>query len=140
YGVAVSDLRRVNGLKPGQRIFARQRLTIPRPKADGGTTATSGDIDASAYVRRPAHPGYVVLMGARASWKGVARVDGAVSSEAQRGIEQVLAFWKDGEAHTIDSHLIELLVDVSDHFGSKPIHIVSGYRPPTPSQYTEHSR
>lgn len=138
-GVSVIDLRRANGLKPGQRIVVHQRLTIPRHPIDDGA-GDSPHYDAAAYVRRPAHPGYLELNGATAGWKGMARVDGAVPSDAQRGVDQVLAFWRDGESHSIDPRLIEHLSEVSDHFGGRAIRVVSGFRPETPTQYTPHSR
>jgi uncharacterized protein YcbK (DUF882 family) len=44
-----------------------------------------------------------------------------------------------GLSHPIDGRLISLLGVVSNHFGSRKIEIVSGFRPYTPTQYTPHS-
>ncbi|CAN5729696.1 hypothetical protein BH09MYX1_BH09MYX1_25910 [soil metagenome] len=44
-----------------------------------------------------------------------------------------------GQAHELDPRLLALLGIVSDHFGSRPIEIVSGFRPYSPTQYTAHS-
>jgi uncharacterized protein YcbK (DUF882 family) len=41
--------------------------------------------------------------------------------------------------HPPDPRLVALVAIVSDHFGGKPIEVVSGYRPYTPTQYTPHS-
>jgi hypothetical protein len=44
-----------------------------------------------------------------------------------------------GLTHPPDPHLIELVGTVSNHFGSRRVEIISGYRPYTPTQYTAHS-
>lgn len=44
-----------------------------------------------------------------------------------------------GATHELDPRLLALLGIVSDHFGSRPIEIVSGFRPYSPTQYTAHS-
>jgi uncharacterized protein YcbK (DUF882 family) len=41
--------------------------------------------------------------------------------------------------HPPDSRLLALVGVVSDHFGGKPIQVVSGYRAYSPTQYTPHS-
>jgi len=44
-------------------------------------------------------------------------------------------------AHTreIDPRLVSVLTQFSDHFGGRPLEIVSGFRPHTPGQHTTHS-
>lgn len=44
-----------------------------------------------------------------------------------------------GMAHPIEPRLISLLAIVSNHFGSRKIEVVSGFRPFTPTQYNPHS-
>jgi uncharacterized protein YcbK (DUF882 family) len=88
---------------------------------------------------RRSQPGYVVLVGTSARWKGLARSGKVIRDEARQGIERVLASWRSGERHPIDPRLIHLIIDVSDHFGGRPLRIVSGYRPYSPAQYTPHS-
>src|SRR5205814_10452982 len=44
-----------------------------------------------------------------------------------------------GAAHPIEPRLVALLGIVSNHFGSRKIQVVSGFRPYTPTQYTPHS-
>jgi uncharacterized protein YcbK (DUF882 family) len=44
-----------------------------------------------------------------------------------------------GQNHPIEPRLIALLGVVSNHFGSRKIEVVSGFRPYTPTQYTPHS-
>lgn len=137
FGLDIAELRRANGLKAGQRIFPHQRLVLPH---HGPVAAAATGSAQASYAARPRQPGYVVITGARARWKGLVRTSDGISPEAEHAFEDVLAFWRDGEHHPIEPHLIELLVDVSDHFGGRPLHVVSGFRPFTPSQYTVHSR
>ena len=44
-----------------------------------------------------------------------------------------------GQTHPIDPRLVALLGIVSNHFGSRKIEVVSGFRPYSPTQYTPHS-
>jgi hypothetical protein len=44
-----------------------------------------------------------------------------------------------GATHSIEPRLIALLGVVSNHFGSRKLEIVSGFRPYSPSQHTAHS-
>ncbi|NVL83749.1 DUF882 domain-containing protein, partial [Escherichia coli] len=44
-----------------------------------------------------------------------------------------------GMAHPIEPRLSSLLGVVSNHFGSRKIEVVSGFRPFTPTQYNPHS-
>jgi uncharacterized protein YcbK (DUF882 family) len=44
-----------------------------------------------------------------------------------------------GLTHPPDPRLIELLGTVSNHFGSRRLEIISGFRPYSPTQYTAHS-
>jgi len=45
-----------------------------------------------------------------------------------------------GQTHDIEPRLAAQLGIVSDHFGSKPIQVISGFRPFTKTQYTKDSR
>jgi uncharacterized protein YcbK (DUF882 family) len=44
-----------------------------------------------------------------------------------------------GMAHPIEPRLVSLLGVVSNHFGSRKIEVISGFRPYTPTQYNPHS-
>jgi uncharacterized protein YcbK (DUF882 family) len=93
------------------------------------------------YARKPRRPGYVVLVGTTGRWQGQALTPkGKITGPARKGFEKVLASWRTGSRETIDEQLIRLLVRVSDHFGGRPVRVVSGYRPWSASQYTPHSR
>lgn len=64
---------------------------------------------------------------------------GHLVPSALGGLSKILRFYPTGEKTPIDPRLAALISEVSDHFGGKPLHIVSGYRPYTPAQYTRHS-
>jgi len=93
------------------------------------------------FARRPRRRGYVVLVGTTGRWQGQALTSkGKITDHARKGFEKVLASWRTGSRETIDEQLIRLLVRVSDHFGGRPVRVVSGYRPWSATQYTPHSR
>jgi len=61
-----------------------------------------------------------------------------ISSSTAKSMEKMLRF-PGGASHPIDARLISLLGVVSNHFGSRKIEVVSGFRPYTPTQYTKDS-
>ncbi|MFO0737034.1 MAG: DUF882 domain-containing protein [Labilithrix sp.] len=63
---------------------------------------------------------------------------GKISASTSKAMEKMLRF-PGGASHPIDARLISLLGVVSNHFGSRKIEVVSGFRPYTPTQYTPHS-
>jgi LysM repeat protein len=93
------------------------------------------------YVKPPKRRGYVVISGPNGSWKGLAvGRDGKVTKQGRDGFEKVLASWRTGKRERIHGRLIRMLAKVSDHFGGRPIRVVSGFRPYSPDQYTPHSQ
>ncbi len=63
---------------------------------------------------------------------------GKIPPKALRDFEKVM---RSGEAqHTANPRLVALLGIVSDHFGSRALEVVSGFRPATNTQYTPHSK
>lgn len=63
---------------------------------------------------------------------------GKVSDSASKTVEKMLRS-QAGLSHPIDKRLVQLLGVMSNHFGSRKIEVVSGFRPYTPTQYTAHS-
>ena len=51
-----------------------------------------------------------------------------------------MASWRTGQRGAVPDRLIRLVTKVNDHFGGRPLRIVSGYRPYSSAQYTPHSR
>jgi len=86
-------------------------------------------------------PGHVRLVRGDKSWEGkVLLGKGAkVTPASTKAFSQFLA--PEGvKAHPIDAKLIALLAKVSDHFGGRPIEVVSGFRPRSPKQHTPNSK
>lgn len=93
------------------------------------------------YVKKPKRPGFVKLV------RGTEHLETQVITKRGRlvpgslpGVSKMLSFTPTGAKIPIDPRLVTLLGMVSDHFGGRPVHIVSGYRPFSPRQYTRHSK
>jgi uncharacterized protein YcbK (DUF882 family)/LysM repeat protein len=64
---------------------------------------------------------------------------GRLAPAALAGLTQMLRFYPSGAKLAVDPRLAALVGQVSEHFGGRTIHVVSGFRPYTPAQYTLHS-
>lgn len=64
---------------------------------------------------------------------------GHLAPAALATFSRMLRFYPTGAQIPIDPRLVALIGQVSDHFGGRPLHIVSGFRPYSPVQYTAHS-
>jgi uncharacterized protein YcbK (DUF882 family) len=62
---------------------------------------------------------------------------GHIPGAALKAFERVMR--QGGVTHAPDPRLLALVGIVSDHFGGRPVQVVSGYRAYTPTQYTPHS-
>jgi LysM repeat protein len=153
YGMSLDDLCQANGLRRSARIYPGQRLNIPSP--DGVTSAkfeTQGvqeDVPTTAHERpmqpsksspRPVNPsaasryeampkrkGAVRVIGYHGDWQGqlVDRKNRLVAQSAA-SVSRILA-WPHKDFRMND-RLLTLLAQVSDHFGGRPLRVVSGYR------------
>ncbi|HEY4117177.1 MAG TPA: DUF882 domain-containing protein [Byssovorax sp.] len=158
YGVTVDEIRKANGLFSWQQLKPGQELDIPGlaakpekasklPRAaieakahvtvKPGTQAAKGEGD---YARRAKQPGVVHLV------RGDERYDaqlvgrrGKVNATAVSALGKILRFYPTGARTSMDPKLAGLIANVSDHFGGRTIHVVSGFRPYSPRQYTPHS-
>lgn len=85
--------------------------------------------------------GHVRLVHGDQSWEGKVLVGkgSKVTNESGKAFARLLAP-EGGKSHAIDAKLIALVARVSDHFGGRPIEVVSGYRPKTSKQHTPHSK
>jgi uncharacterized protein YcbK (DUF882 family) len=157
YNVSIEALCKANGVRKNQPIKPRQKLAIPtsegtaskvqdrrteakheaavRPAAlrRAPAVASSAQLPRKdPYAKKPRRRGYVTLSSYTGSWSGYAVLKGGqISAEARRGFMKVLASWRTGDQEKIHGELIRLVVRVSDHFGGRPIRVVSGYRPPS---------
>jgi hypothetical protein len=154
YNLTLSELCSANGLKRNAKIHPGQRLNIPEP----GTTETdatpvsekhdsvglgrdhssAGSIVAASY-RPPAtagavhyeglpkRRGFVRIIGYHGDWQGQL-VDhrNRVVNKSAAAVSKILA-WPHKDFR-MNERLLALLAQVSDHFGGRPLRIVSGYR------------
>ncbi len=158
YHVSVRSIVDANHLRDTKHLKVGDTLTIPTAGGAGGggaaTAASSqakggkGKADAhgragrGSYAARPKTPGVVHMSRLATKEELTLRVHdrrGRTSPTAAKQIEHVMRSQTTGSAHAIDPRLVALIGLVSDHFGSRKIEVVSGYRPYTPTQYTQHS-
>lgn len=169
YHTTVDAIREVNNLRRGQQIHPGLSLVIPEKgkeaaaakkaaqlaekaeakKAEGkaqkgGDKAKKGakddDKHDGTFAKTPRRPGFVRLV------RGTEKLDtqllsrnGKLSPQGLAGLSKILRFYPTGEKTSIDPRLASLIGMVSNHFGGRTIHVVSGYRPYSPAQYTPHS-
>jgi uncharacterized protein YcbK (DUF882 family) len=110
-------------------------------KGDDKSKKDEGDDKGDASLARaPRRPGLVRIT------RGTEKLDlqlltrrGKLSTAALTGLSKMLRFAPTGEKTPIDPRLASMIGTVSDHFGGRPLKVVSGYRPYSPAQYTAHS-
>jgi uncharacterized protein YcbK (DUF882 family)/LysM repeat protein len=93
------------------------------------------------FAKKPKRLGFVkIVRGSDRFETQLLTRHGRLVPSALPGISRMLSFGPTGAKIPIDPRLATLLGMVSDHFGGRPMHIVSGYRPFSPRQYTRHSK
>ena len=119
--VSVDDLRRANRLRRNARIRPGQRLVMP-----GHTPREQMNRDYG----EPDQPGRVTLLR-RSERREVQLVDanGRVLEEGLAVLSELLRRSEEDQAAVrANPRLAVLLARISDHFGGRPIRIVSGFR------------
>jgi uncharacterized protein YcbK (DUF882 family) len=118
------------------------------PKGRGKEKARAKESDrerenekAVGYARKPKRPGFVHLQRGTEKFEGqLLTRNGRLVPAALSGVSRMLRFGPTGAKIPIDPRLATLIGIVSDHFGGRTIHVVSGYRPFSPRQHTRHSK
>lgn len=165
YRISVSDLRDVNGLRPGQRIKPGLSLIIPEKgkieeakkaaalraaKAEAarkaaetkkkGATKGSTKTKTEPFVAVPKRPGFVRIVRGSEHFNGqLITRRGRLVPSALPSLSRMMKHVPSDSKTNVDPRLATLIGMVSDHFGGRPIHVVSGYRPYTPTQFTKDS-
>jgi uncharacterized protein YcbK (DUF882 family)/LysM repeat protein len=115
---------------------ARAAAAKPIVQAD-----SSKSVSWRKYVRPARRAGYVTLKATGRQWQGYAVVKGnRIAAAGQLGFKRALYSWRTGAEAPLDQRLIRLLVKVSDTFGGRPLHIVSGFRENSYSRASKHKR
>jgi uncharacterized protein YcbK (DUF882 family) len=159
YHVAPKAIMEANHLTDVKHLRVGDVLTIPKadaPKAKVGADDKKDTKDAKAKAGKDGKPEHAstTTYAAKAKTPGVVHVKRIATTEevdlkiADHGSKvaptTLKAFEKlmrspAGASHPIEARLISLLGVVSNHFGSRKIEIISGFRPYTPTQYTKDS-
>lgn len=100
-----------------------------------------GKTETPTFAQKPKTPGVVHLRRLATAEEQDIRVGtqrAHVPPASLKAFERLMRS-QGGLAHPIDARLAALVAVVSNHFGSRRIDIVSGFRPFTPTQYNPHS-
>ncbi len=126
------------GDKPGHGADKDKDARKDAVKGKSGKDAAKPE----AFDARAKTPGVIHLKRLGTSEEADLRVTdkgtNKVSATTLKSMEKMLRA-QSGQSHPIEGRLISLLGVVSNHFGSRKIEVVSGFRPYTPTQYTPHS-
>lgn len=160
YHVSDKAILEANHLKDGKHLQIGQVLTIPKveapakaedkrktekakaaPDAKGKDAKEKEKAIAAGFAQKAKTPGVVHVLRVATKESADVRISddrGKVSGTALHSFEKIMRS-PTGAAHPIEPRLLGMLSTVSNHFGSRRIEIVSGFRPFTPTQYTAHS-
>lgn len=142
------DVLTIPGVTPPPPSAAKAKAAHDDAKKDkdhGGGKAKVDDKDKKSapvtWAMKAKTPGVIHLKRLATTEEQDVRVSdkhGKVSPTAVKTFEKMLRS-PSGLSHPIDGRLVSLLGVMSNHFGSRKIEVVSGFRPYTPTQYTPHS-
>jgi uncharacterized protein YcbK (DUF882 family)/LysM repeat protein len=137
------------GEKKGSKEKDREKGSSSSKGADSVKGKARGDAakeretvgKGDKFVGKPKRPGFVRIV------RGTDRLEtqlltrhGRLVPSALPGLSKMLRFSPTNAKIPVDPRLATLLGLVSDRFGGKTIHVVSGFRPYSPQQYTRHSK
>jgi len=127
YQVSVEALCEVNRMRKSAKLKPGQVLLIPGSLPDGGLSKPSHDDDRQPSPSKAPKKGYVELATYTTRYRGlVFDKKGKVAAGAVESISKLFA--ATGSRPRVDPRLIALLADVSEHFGGRPMRVVSGWR------------
>lgn len=156
FRTSVVAIREANGIRPGEPLKVGQCLVVPlddralerhrsrqlpcTPERDDAKPIDRAPPKVDSYAARPKRPGVVRLS------RGGSVFSGRVFDRRRRpvpsaiaAIDALLFDRRTQRTHSTDPRLLEMIVTVSDHFGGRPIQVVSGYREESSNHYTTRS-
>ncbi len=140
-GPAARSRREAGEEEPARKSPANDANDKKRPRRAGAHGAAGAALE-EAPEPRPHHVEgdgetvHAVRLGEEFRIR-VRDLHGHIPGTAIHAFERLM---RQGNAtHPPDPRLVALVAIVSNHFGGKPIEVVSGYRPYSPTQYTPHS-
>lgn len=122
--VSVRELARANRLRPSSSVRIGQRLLIP------GHDAVEEREAAERRWGRPRRPGVLNLFRVATRERLRVRLVGDNGRPRnRRRFAHLLRHRRTNREHLPDRRLMQVLTQVSDHFGGRQINILSGFRP-----------
>lgn len=126
YQVSIEALCEANRIHRHDKLKPGQVLVIPGSLPDGGLSRI-GDDDDDRHSSKPTKKGYVDLSTYTTRYRGVVfDRKGKIAPGTVEAISRLFA--ATGSRPRVDARLIALLADVSEHFGGRPMRVVSGWR------------
>jgi uncharacterized protein YcbK (DUF882 family) len=126
YQVSIEALCEANRMHRNAKLKPGQVLVIPGSLPDGGLSPV-GDDDRHGKSASLPKKGYMDLSTYATRYRGIVfDKKGKVASGAVESISKLFA--ATGSRPRVDARLIALLADVSEHFGGRPMRVVSGWR------------
>ncbi len=135
------------GTKGDLKGLVERASTLDRSGQDrkrGEKTARAGKPngrETTTFAMKPKTPGVIHVHRVATTETFDIQVNerrGRVSPAALKTFERMMRS-PAGLAHPVDGRLVSLLAVVSNHFGSRKLEVVSGFRPFTPTQFNPHS-
>lgn len=127
-GCSITDLVRLNRLREGQSLRVGQRIILP------GHVAHEEAERAASRWGRPRAPGVATLYRPATRTRTRIRLVDSRGRASRAALRRMQELMRPRGASRRDHYprpparLIELLARVSDHFGGRTIHVVSGFR------------
>ena len=127
YQVTIEALCEVNRIRKNDKLKPGQLLVIPGSLPDAGLSKAAERDEARPPSSKPIKKGYIDLSTYTTRYRGVVfDKKGKVAPGAVESISKL--FGATGSRPRVDPRLIALLADVSEHFGGRPVRVVSGWR------------
>ncbi len=126
-----------------RELGARDAGRGARRDGKGGGAAKTDDRAGgpeAGYAAKPKRPGRVrFVRGSEHADVQLLSRHGRLVPAGLATVSRMLRFYPTGAKIPVDPRLATLIGLVSDHFGGRSLHVVSGFRPFSPKQYTRHS-
>ncbi|HKU37741.1 MAG TPA: LysM peptidoglycan-binding domain-containing protein [Polyangiales bacterium] len=132
HGVSIAALAKANKLEPEASLQIGQRLLLPGAKPSPAPVDARADKPMSR-AGTPKRPGAVTFYRIWSQETIKLRLlddKGAVRMGALRQMREFMRPRESRKRKLPHERLMRLLADVSNHFGNRPLHVVSGYRLP----------
>jgi LysM repeat protein len=127
YQVSVEALCDANRIRRHDKLKLGQVLVIPGSLPDGGLSKVSERASDKPASAKSVKKGFVDLSTYTTRYRGVVfDKKGKVAPGAIESSSKLFA--ATGSRPRVNARLIALLADVSEHFGGRPIRVVSGWR------------